>query len=57
MDGLSVIAHSIDSLPYVEYYPLTNYSITSLLITEKEDTFLVIKAEWEAMKKRYGNKG
>ena len=41
--GLFFIYYSIDKLPCQEYYPLTSYSIVSLLITEKEGTFLVIK--------------
>ena len=43
MGGLFIIDNSIDKLPCQEYYPLTSYSIVSLLITEKEGTFLVIK--------------
>ena len=35
--------HSIDRLPCLEYHPLTSYSIVSLVITKKEDTFVVIK--------------
>jgi len=52
MCGPSIIAYIIERLSSVEYYPLTSYSIMSLLIIKKEEALLVTKAEWEAIKKQ-----